>query len=117
MKRCANAETLLELRWNGGLIGIPWITEGTRRARMFSLFLEHLWKFLQDAFRILRRLWLEVTGAVFLALAGFGAVSAVKELRAYQNGGELWKPIAAVSFVILMGAFGVQSFFRSRRFR
>jgi hypothetical protein len=84
---------------------------------MFSLFLEHLWRFLQRAGRILRRLWLEVTGAIFLFLAGIGGISVVKELRAYQNGGELWKLVAAVSFVVLMGAFGIQSFFRSRRFR
>jgi hypothetical protein len=84
---------------------------------MLSLFLEHLWKFLLQAGRILHRLWLEVTGAVFLALAGFGSFSVVKELRAYQDGGELWKLVAAVSFVVVMGAFGIQSFFRSRRFR
>jgi hypothetical protein len=84
---------------------------------MFDLFLQHLWQFLQQAWRILRRLWLEVTGAVFLALAAFGSLSAIRELRAYQDGGELWKPIAAVSFAVLMGAFGIQSFIRSRRFR
>ena len=84
---------------------------------MFDLFLEHLWRFLQQAARILHRLWLEVTGAVFLALAGFGSISAVREVRAYQDGGELWKPIAAVSFVILMGVFGIQSFLRSGRYR
>jgi hypothetical protein len=84
---------------------------------MLSVFLEHLWKFLQHAARVLHRLWLEVTGAVFLMLAAMGGVSAVKEVRSYQDGGELWRPVAAVSFVVLMSAFGIHSFFRSRRVR
>jgi hypothetical protein len=82
-----------------------------------SLFLEHLWKFLRTAARILHRLWLEVTGAIFLALAGFGGLATVREWRAYQAGGALWEFLLALLFVLMMGGFGVYSFFRARRLR
>jgi len=82
-----------------------------------SLFLEHLWRFLRTAARILHRLWLEVTGAIFLALAAFGGLSAWKEWRAYQAGGALWELLLALTFVIMMGGFGVYSFLRARRLR
>ena len=81
------------------------------------LFLEHLWRFLRTAVRILHRLWLEITGAIFLGLAAFGGLSAVREWRAYQAGGALWEFLLALLFAIMMGGFGVYSFFRARRFR
>ncbi len=82
-----------------------------------SLLLQHAWQILRNMGRILHRLWLEITGAVFLGMAAFGSLSAWKEWRSYQAGGELWKLVAALTFVIMMGAFGVHSFFRSRRLR
>jgi len=82
-----------------------------------SLFLEHLWRFLRTAARVLHRLWLEVTGAIFLALAAFGGLSAWKEWHAYQAGGALWELLLALMFVIMMGGFGVYSFLRARRLR
>ncbi|HWP84073.1 MAG TPA: hypothetical protein VNN17_02695 [Terriglobia bacterium] len=82
-----------------------------------SLLLEHLWKFLRRAARILHRLWLEVTGAVFLGLAALGGLSAWKEWNAYQAGAAPWEFVLAVAFVLMMGGFGVYSFFRARRIR
>ena len=82
-----------------------------------SLFLEHLWRFLRTALGILHRLWLEVTGAVFLGLAAFGGLSAVREWRAYRTGGALWEFMLALLFAIMMGGFGIYSFFRARRVR
>ena len=67
--------------------------------------------------RILHRLWLEITGTVFLGMAAFGSLSAWKEWRAYQTGGEMWKIVAALTFVLVMAAFGVHSFYRARRLR
>ena len=82
-----------------------------------SLFLEHLWRFLRNAARILHRLWLEITGAIFLGLAAFGSLSAWKEWRAYRDGGAPWEFLLALAFVVMMGSFGVYSFYRARRLR
>lgn len=82
-----------------------------------SLFQEHLWRFLQNAARILHRLWLEITGAIFLGLAAFGGLATWREWRAYRAGGALWEFLLALVFVIMMGSFGVYSFFRARRLR
>jgi hypothetical protein len=67
--------------------------------------------------RILHRLWLEITGAIFLGMAAFGGFSVWKEWRSYQQSGEFWKLGLALTFVITMGAFGVHSFFRAKRLR
>ena len=84
---------------------------------MFSLLLRHIWLFLQRVGKILHRLWLEITGTVFLGLAAFGALSALKEWRAYQSGGALWELVAAVCFVLMMGGFGIYSFLKAWRMR
>ena len=78
---------------------------------------QHAWKTLQNMGRILHRLWLEITGAVFLGMAAFGSFSLWKEWRSYQAGGELWKLVAALTFVIFMAGFGLHSFLRARRLR
>ena len=85
-----------------------------------SMLLETAWRVVRNMGRILHRLWLEITGAIFLAMAGLGGFSLWKEWRAYQGGqpeGELWRLVAALSFVIFMGGFGLHSFLRARRLR
>jgi hypothetical protein len=82
-----------------------------------SLFLEHLWRFLRNAAKILHRLWLEVTGAIFLGLAAFGGLSAWREWRAYRGGAAPWQFLLALIFVLTMASFGIYSFFRARRLR
>ena len=85
-----------------------------------SLLIQTAWQVLRNMGRILHRLWLEITGAVFLAMAAFGSFSVWKEWRAYQSaqpGGELWKLVAALTFVIVRGGFGLHSFLRARRLR
>ena len=71
---------------------------------------------MRTALRILHRLWLEITGAIFLGLAGFGGLSAWKEWRSLQAGGTMWEFLLALLFVIMMGGFGIYSFLRARRF-
>lgn len=82
-----------------------------------SLLLRHVWQWLRQAIKILHQLWLEVTGAVFLGLAALGGISAWKEWRAYQDGGPVWKPAMAISFFLMMAAFGIYSFMKARRIR
>ena len=87
------------------------------RAGITQLFFRHAFSWLRSSLQVLHQLWLEVTGAVFFGLAVFGVPSVLKEWRAYQSGGSLWKPAAAVLFVFMMGCFGVYSFLKARRLR
>ena len=82
-----------------------------------SLLTHHIWQVLRNMGRILHRLWLEITGTLFLGMAAMGGFSAWKEWRAYQDGGEMWKPVASISFGIMMAAFGIHSLYRARRMR
>ncbi len=70
-----------------------------------------------DVIRILRQLWLEVTGAIFLALAAFGVPSALREWRLLQEGGSLYRFATTIVFIAMMAGFGIFSFWKSRRLR
>jgi len=66
--------------------------------------------------RILHQLWLEVTGFVFLALAGIGALSLTHEYtlyRAHHTGGD--RILVATIFTLTFAWFGLSSFWRVRR--
>jgi hypothetical protein len=66
--------------------------------------------------RVLRQLWLEVTGFVFLALAGIGGLAGAREYAKFEAGkagpGRL---VIAVCFCLTFAYFGVTSFLRVRR--
>jgi hypothetical protein len=65
---------------------------------------------------ILRQLWLEVTGFVFLAFATAGIVALIKESAAYHVGkSEGSKVAAAAAFTLMFGWFGFSSFFKARK--
>ncbi|MGD0512516.1 MAG: hypothetical protein ABSA29_04390 [Terriglobales bacterium] len=66
--------------------------------------------------RILGQLWLEVTGFVFLALAGVGVIAFFREYARYQAGHATSnRAVLAVCFAALFGWFGVSSFWRVRK--
>jgi len=64
----------------------------------------------------LGQLWLEVTGFVFLALAGIGVLAFLREYGRFHAGrassARVWLSIA---FSLLFGWFGVSSFWRVRK--
>ena len=67
--------------------------------------------------RVLRQLWLEVTGFTFLAMAAVGAMAGVREYGRYQSGhatgpGRL---VLAVCFTVSFAWFGLTSFWRVKR--
>ncbi len=65
---------------------------------------------------VLRQLWHEITGLVFLAFAGFGALALVKEYLAYHAGKVAPNRVAiAAGFTLVFGWFGVSSFWRARK--
>jgi hypothetical protein len=68
--------------------------------------------------RVLHQLWLEVTGFVFLALAGIGGIALSREYMKYQAGREGPGRVAlALAFCLTFGYFGLSSFWRVRRKR
>jgi len=76
-----------------------------------------IWNWLRSSARILHRLWLEITGFLFLSLAVFGGFSLFKEWGVYPSEGETWKVAAAGSFTVVMVVFGVYSFYKAHRLR
>jgi len=68
--------------------------------------------------RVLRQLWLEVTGFVFLSLAAIGALSFAHEWAKFHDGkAGPGRVIAAILFTLLFAWFGISSFWRVRRKR
>ncbi len=66
--------------------------------------------------RILSQLWLEVTGFVFLALAGIGVLAFIREWGKYQAGhAPSSRVVLALCFVGLFAWFGLSSFWRVRK--
>lgn len=62
---------------------------------------------------VLHQLWLEVIGLVFLAMAGVGAVAAVREYLKYEAGrATASRVVVAICFTLTFAWFGVSSFLR-----
>jgi hypothetical protein len=68
--------------------------------------------------RVLHQLWLEVTGFVFLALAGIGVIAFFREYAKYAAGrGGSGRVLLTVGFTVMFGWFGMSSFWRIGRKR
>ncbi len=65
---------------------------------------------------VAHQLWIEVTGFVFLAFAGIGAIALVREWLHYSSGKSTSGHVAVVAgFTLIFGWFGISSFWRVRR--
>ena len=87
------------------------------RASLMQLLYRHGLQWFGEVIKTLRRLWLEVTGTVFLALAFYAGAGTLRELRAYEGGGSLWRLGSSAFVLVMMLAFGVYSFWKARRIR
>lgn len=66
--------------------------------------------------RVLGILWLEVTGFVFLSLAGIGGLAFAREYSKFEAGkASSGRVVLAVCFTLTFAWFGVSSFWRARR--
>ena len=77
---------------------------GTRRSRGFF---GTLW-------RVVRQVFHESTGAIFLILALFWTFAAVRQWR---QGTETWARAALGGFALVFAGFGLSSFLAARRVR
>lgn len=66
--------------------------------------------------RAAHQLWLEVTGLVFLAMAGAGGIESAKEYAKYQAGrAGVRGVVVAICFTVTFAWFGVSSFWRVKQ--
>jgi hypothetical protein len=66
--------------------------------------------------KILHQLWLEVIGAVFLAMAAMGGIAMVHEYAKFAAGRATISRVAiAACFTLAFGWFGMSSFWRVKR--
>ncbi len=79
---------------------------GMMLLRSLAGFFSRLWY-------LLRQLWHEVIGSLFLVLAFLGASAALREWRA----GSSTRVLLAVGFTLMMAYFGVTSFRSARKVR
>jgi hypothetical protein len=87
-----------------------------RRTRTFGAVVQAGRTTLTHVARVLAQLWLEVTGFVFLALAGIGALAFLREYAKYRGGHTgSGRVLLALCFTALFGWFGLSSFWRIRR--
>ena len=86
-----------------------------KRSRTYGALLTGARTSLSHFGKVLRQLWLEITGFVFLAFAAIGVVGLVKEYAAYQAGrASSGRVAAAAGFSLLFAWFGTSSFWRAR---
>ena len=79
--------------------------------RTIALGSAHLKETAGRIWRILRALFQEVVGFLFLVFAGWGGLWLIRNVR-QEN---LFKMVLVGIFVVTMGSFGVSSFRRARR--
>ena len=66
--------------------------------------------------RVMHLLWLEVTGFVFLAIAGIAGIAIVRDYHRYQAGQVgAGRVVAAAVIAVMFAWFGVSSFWRVRK--
>jgi len=72
-----------------------------------------------DFLRSIHQLWLEVSGALFIGFALVFGLHAVREYRKYQEAadGVPWQFAFAAGLSLLTLAFGIHSFWKSRKLR
>ena len=84
--------------------------------RTAALAVRHLGETAKRIWKVLRALFHEVMGLVFLVMAAWGLLWLIREWRTFQGDGEgVFKLAVVVAFVAMMGGFGVSSFWRARR--
>jgi hypothetical protein len=91
-------------------------TEKAARSRVLSAVLQAVRTTARSFGHVLHLLWLEVTGAVFLAMSAMGGVALAREYVKYEAGrATAGRVLIAIAFTLTFAWFGVSSFWRVRR--
>jgi len=97
-------------------IGKQLLTEKPARSRAWSAVLRAARETGRSFGHVLHLLWLEVTGAVFLAMAAMGGVALGREYVKYEAGrATAGRVLVAIVFTLTFAWFGVSSFWKVRR--
>jgi hypothetical protein len=92
------------------------ISEKSARSRAWNAVLQGARATARSFGHVLHLLWLEVTGAVFLAMAVMGGVALGREYMKYQAGhATAGRVLIAVGFTMTFAWFGLSSFWRVRK--
>jgi hypothetical protein len=92
------------------------VTQSAKRSRTLRAAISAIESTARSFGHVLHQLWLEVTGTVFLAMAGIGGVALVREYVNYQGHRATAGRVAiAVLFTVTFAWFGVSSFWRVRQ--
>lgn len=84
--------------------------------RTADLARQHFGGVVSRIWRVLRSLFHEVMGFLFLAMAAWGLIWIMRAWPQFQGDGEtLFKIVLVGAFVLMMGSFGISSFWRARR--
>ena len=76
-------------------------------------FIQHI---VPGIIKPMRVLWNEIIGFIFLVFAAWTVPSTVRSIRQFDGDpGSLFRLALTVSFILLMGGFGIYSFLRARR--
>jgi hypothetical protein len=76
-------------------------------------FLQHI---VPAVMRPLRILWNQIIGFVFLVLALWAAPRTIHSIRNFEGDLEsLFRLLLSSTFILLMGGFGIYSFWRARK--
>jgi hypothetical protein len=70
--------------------------------------------FVRTLWRVIRQIFHESTGAIFLILALFWIIAAVRQ---WKQGSETWTWAALGGFALVFAGFGLSSFRAARRVR
>jgi Na+-driven multidrug efflux pump len=107
----ANVSTARKIGIAARIVG-----EQVKRSRTYGAILNAARTTLGHFASVLHQLWLEITGFVFLAFTGVGAVGLVRQYTSYHAGkGDPSRLAAAAAFTLVFGWFGISSFWRVHR--
>ena len=92
------------------------VAQQARRNRTVGAIMKAVGATARSFGHVLHQLWLEVTGTVFIFMAGIGAIAMVRECVKYQAGRTTAGRVAiAICFTLTFAWFGVSSFWRVRQ--
>ena len=90
--------------------------ERARRSRTVGALMKAAGTATRSLGFVLHQLWLEVTGAVFLAMAAMGGIVLAREYAKYAAGKTTaTRVVVAICFTLTFAWFGVTSFWRVRQ--